>query len=501
MNSNKAMMARRSDAVPRGVGQIHPIFAERAENCRVWDVEGREYLDFAGGIAVLNTGHLHPQVVAAVEDQLKKLSHTCFQVLAYEPYLALCEKMNQKVPGDFAKKTLLVTTGSEAVENAVKIARAATGRSGAIAFTGAYHGRTHYTLSLTGKVNPYSAGMGLMPGHVYRALYPCALHGVSDDEAIASIHRIFKNDAAPEDIAAIIIEPVQGEGGFYAASPAFMQRLRALCDEHGIMLIADEVQSGAGRTGTLFAMEQMGVAADITTFAKSIAGGFPLAGVTGRAEVMDAIAPGGLGGTYAGNPIACAAALAVLQIFEQENLLEKANQLGDTLRQGLLAIAEDHPEIGDVRGLGAMIAIELFEEGDRSKTPYVAVLLSTGAAFLTVVVNYYAPAKVFKFLIDSSGAIALLVYLVIAVSQLRMRKILQAQGGEIRLRMWLYPYLTWLVIAFITFVLVVMLFRPAQQLEVISTGLLALGIICTVPIMSRWKKLVLWQKLPLQNTR
>ncbi len=308
MNSNKAMMARRSDAVPRGVGQIHPIFAERAENCRVWDVEGREYLDFAGGIAVLNTGHLHPQVVAAVEDQLKKLSHTCFQVLAYEPYLALCEKMNQKVPGDFAKKTLLVTTGSEAVENAVKIARAATGRSGAIAFTGAYHGRTHYTLSLTGKVNPYSAGMGLMPGHVYRALYPCALHGVSDDEAIASIHRIFKNDAAPEDIAAIIIEPVQGEGGFYAASPAFMQRLRALCDEHGIMLIADEVQSGAGRTGTLFAMEQMGVAADITTFAKSIAGGFPLAGVTGRAEVMDAIAPGGLGGTYAGNPIACAAA-------------------------------------------------------------------------------------------------------------------------------------------------------------------------------------------------
>lgn len=334
MNSNKALMTRRSDAVPRGVGQIHPIFAERAENCRVWDVEGREYLDFAGGIAVLNTGHLHPQIVAAVEDQLKKLSHTCFQVLAYEPYLALCEKMNQKVPGDFAKKTLLVTTGSEAVENAVKIARAATGRSGAIAFTGAYHGRTHYTLSLTGKVNPYSAGMGLMPGHVYRALYPCALHGVSDDEAIASIHRIFKNDAAPEDIAAIIIEPVQGEGGFYAASPAFMQRLRALCDEHGIMLIA---------------------------------GGFPLAGVTGRAEVMDAIAPGGLGGTYAGNPIACAAALAVLQIFEQENLLEKANQLGDTLRQGLLAIAEDHPEIGDVRGLGAMIAIELFEEGDHSR--------------------------------------------------------------------------------------------------------------------------------------
>lgn len=367
MNTNNALMQRRHNAVPRGVGQIHPIFAERAENCRVWDVEGREYLDFAGGIAVLNTGHLHPGIVSAVEAQLKKLSHTCFQVLAYEPYLALCERMNQKVPGDFAKKTLLVTTGSEAVENAVKIARAATKRSGAIAFSGAYHGRTHYTLSLTGKVHPYSAGMGLMPGHVYRALYPCPLHNVSDDDAIASIERIFKNDAAPEDIAAIIIEPVQGEGGFYAASPAFMQRLRALCDQHGIMLIADEVQSGAGRTGTLFAMEHMGVAADITTFAKSIAGGFPLAGVTGRADVMDAIAPGGLGGTYAGNPIACAAALAVLDIFEQENLLQKANTLGNTLRDGLMEIAETHREIGDVRGLGAMIAIELFENGDPGK--------------------------------------------------------------------------------------------------------------------------------------
>lgn len=367
MSTNKELMQRRGNAVPRGVGQIHPIFAERAENCRVWDVEGREYLDFAGGIAVLNTGHLHPKVVAAVEAQLKKLSHTCFQVLAYEPYLELCEVMNKRVPGDFAKKTLLVTTGSEAVENAVKIARAATKRSGTIAFSGAYHGRTHYTLSLTGKVNPYSAGMGLMPGHVYRALYPCELHGVSDDDAIASIHRIFKNDAAPEDIAAIVIEPVQGEGGFYSASPDFMKRLRALCDEHGIMLIADEVQSGAGRTGTLFAMEQLGVAADITTFAKSIAGGFPLAGVTGKAEVMDAIAPGGLGGTYAGSPIACAAALAVLETFDEENLLQRANDVGQKLKEGLLSIAETHREIGDVRGLGAMIAIELFEDGDVHK--------------------------------------------------------------------------------------------------------------------------------------
>ena len=358
---------RRQQATPRGVGVMCNYFVEKAENATLWDIEGNEVIDFAAGIAVLNTGHRHPKVVAAVAEQLQAFTHTAYQIVPYESYVSLAERINDLAPIDGPAKTAFFTTGAEAVENAVKIARAATGRSGAIAFTGAYHGRTHYTLSLTGKVNPYSAGMGLMPGHVYRALYPCALHGVSDDEAIASIHRIFKNDAAPEDIAAIIIEPVQGEGGFYAASPAFMQRLRALCDEHGIMLIADEVQSGAGRTGTLFAMEQMGVAADITTFAKSIAGGFPLAGVTGRAEVMDAIAPGGLGGTYAGNPIACAAALAVLQIFEQENLLEKANQLGDTLRQGLLAIAEDHPEIGDVRGLGAMIAIELFEEGDRSR--------------------------------------------------------------------------------------------------------------------------------------
>ena len=364
---NAELNQRRQDATPRGVGVMCGFYAERAENATLWDVEGKEVIDFASGIAVLNTGHRHPKVIAAIEKQLQAFTHTAYQIVPYESYVSLAERINQRAPIAGPCKTAFFTTGAEAVENAVKIARAATGRSGAIAFTGAYHGRTHYTLSLTGKVNPYSAGMGLMPGHVYRALYPCALHGFSDDEAIASIHRIFKNDAAPEDIAAIIIEPVQGEGGFYAASPAFMQRLRALCDEHGIMLIADEVQSGAGRTGTLFAMEQMGVAADITTFAKSIAGGFPLAGVTGRAEVMDAIAPGGLGGTYAGNPIACAAALAVLQIFEQENLLEKANQLGDTMRQGLLAIAEDHPEIGDVRGLGAMIAIELFEEGDRSR--------------------------------------------------------------------------------------------------------------------------------------
>ncbi|MGX1172343.1 MULTISPECIES: 4-aminobutyrate--2-oxoglutarate transaminase [Pseudomonas] len=371
--TNADLMARRTAAVPRGVGQIHPIFAESAKNATVTDVEGREFIDFAGGIAVLNTGHVHPKIIAAVTAQLNKLTHTCFQVLAYEPYVELCEKINAKVPGDFAKKTLLVTTGSEAVENAVKIARAATGRAGVIAFTGAYHGRTMMTLGLTGKVVPYSAGMGLMPGGIFRALYPNELHGVSIDDSIASIERIFKNDAEPRDIAAIIIEPVQGEGGFYVAPKAFMQRLRALCDQHGILLIADEVQTGAGRTGTFFAMEQMGVAADLTTFAKSIAGGFPLAGVCGKAEYMDAIAPGGLGGTYAGSPIACAAALAVMDVFEEEHLLERCKAVGERLVTGLKAIQKKYPVIGEVRALGAMIAVELFENGDTHKPNAAAV--------------------------------------------------------------------------------------------------------------------------------
>ena len=371
--TNESLMQRRQAAVPRGVGQIHPIFAESAKNATVTDVEGREFIDFAGGIAVLNTGHLHPKVIAAVQAQLHKLTHTCFQVLAYEPYIEVCEKINAKVPGDFDKKTLLVTTGSEAVENAIKIARAATGRAGVIAFTGAYHGRTMMTLGLTGKVVPYSAGMGLMPGGVFRALYPCELHGISVDDSIASIERIFKNDAEPRDIAAIILEPVQGEGGFYVAPKAFMQRLRALCDQHGILLIADEVQTGAGRTGTFFAMEQMGVAPDLTTFAKSIAGGFPLAGVCGKAEYMDAIAPGGLGGTYAGSPIACAAALAVMEVFEEENLLDRSKAVGEHLVAGLRAIQSKYPVIGDVRALGAMIAVELFEDGDTHKPNAAAV--------------------------------------------------------------------------------------------------------------------------------
>ena len=365
--TNDELMERRSNAVARGVGAIHPIFAERAENATVWDVEGREYIDFSGGIAVLNTGHMHPDIKKAVVNQLDAFSHTCFMVLAYEGYVELCERLNELVLGDFAKKTALFTSGSEAVENAVKVARAYTGRTGVIAFTSGYHGRTMATLALTGKVSPYSTGMGIMSGDVFRAEFPCELHGTSEDDAIRSIERIFKNDAEPGDIAAILIEPVQGEGGFYVASSSFMQRLRKICDDHGIVLIADEVQTGAGRTGTFFAMEQMGVAPDVTTFAKSIAGGFPLSGITGKAEIVDAIAPGGLGGTYGGSPIACAAALAVIDVFEKESLVERANVVGEKMTHCLNSLAEKYICIGDVRGLGAMVAAELFEDGDRTK--------------------------------------------------------------------------------------------------------------------------------------
>lgn len=359
MSSNAELMARRRAAVARGVGQAFEIFVERASNAELWDVEGRRYVDFAGGIAVLNTGHCHPQVIQAVQQQLQQYTHTCFQVLAYEPYVELAEKLNALAPGNFAKKTLLLSSGAEAVENAVKIARAHTKRPGVIAFTGGYHGRTMMTLGLTGKVQPYKTGFGPFPGEVFHARFPNALHGVSVDDALASVEQIFKNDIEAERVAAFIVEPVQGEGGFYIAPVEFIRRLRELADRHGILLIADEVQTGAGRTGTWFACEQWGVAPDLITTAKSLAGGFPISGVVGRAEVMDAPAPGGLGGTYAGSPIACAAALAVLQVFEQEQLLARSQALGERLVQRLKAIAAATPAIGDVRGLGAMVAMEL----------------------------------------------------------------------------------------------------------------------------------------------
>ena len=361
---NESLLARREAAVARGVSLAHPVFVERAENALLWDADGRRYVDFAGGIAVLNTGHRHPKVLEAVRRQLEKVTHTCFQVTGYEPYVELCERLNRLVPGPGPKKTLLMTTGAEAVENAIKIARAWTRRSGVIAFSGGFHGRTLMALALTGKVAPYKAGFGPMPGEVYHAPFPNALHGVTVDHAFHALEQIFKCDIEPERVAAIIVEPVQGEGGFHVAPRDFMQRLRELCDRHGIVFIADEIQSGAGRTGRLFAMEHYGVAADLTTVAKSIAGGFPLSAVVGRAEIMDACGPGGLGGTYAGNPVACAAACAVLDVFEQEKILERASALGERMTARLRALAGRHREIAEVRALGAMIAFELCRDGD-----------------------------------------------------------------------------------------------------------------------------------------
>jgi len=362
--TNAALFARREAAIPRGVGHSHQIFIARGENAEIWDVEGRRFIDFAGGIAVLNTGHRHPAVIEAVKAQLDKYTHTCFQVLPYEPYVELAERINAKAPGNFAKKTLFLTTGSEAVENAVKIARSATGRSGVVCFGGGYHGRTLLTLAMTGKVVPYKSGFGPFPSEVFHAAFPNKVRGVTVDDAMASVEAIFKNDIEASRVAAIIVEPVQGEGGFLVAPTELLQRLRALCDAHGILMIVDEVQTGAGRTGTWFAVEQSGVAPDMITMAKSMAGGFPISAVVGRAEVMDAPAPGGLGGTYAGSPVACAAALAVLDVFDKENLLQRSRDVGERLTAGLNAMAEKHACIGDVRGLGAMVAIELFKNND-----------------------------------------------------------------------------------------------------------------------------------------
>ncbi len=364
MGSNESLVVRRQAAVARGVSMAHPVFIERAENALFWDGDGRRYIDFAGGIAVLNTGHRHPRVLEAVRAQLDKVTHTCFQITGYEPYVALCERLNALAPGPGPNKTLLMTTGAEAIETAIKIARASTGRSAVISFSGGFHGRTMMALALTGKVEPYKAGFGPYPPEIYHAPFPIALHGVTVDDSFDALAMLFKCDIAPDRVAAILFEPVQGEGGFYVAPKDFVTRLRELCDRHGILLIADEIQSGAGRTGRMFAMEHYGVAADIYTLAKSLGGGFPLSAVVGRADVMDACGPGGLGGTYAGNPVACAAALAVLDAFAQDRIFERADRLGEKIGAALESLAARHTEIVEVRRLGAMNAFELGDGGD-----------------------------------------------------------------------------------------------------------------------------------------
>ncbi len=399
--TNAELMARRRAAMPRGSGQVHEVFVDRALNAEVWDVEGRRYIDFAGGIAVLNTGHRHPQLVAAVHAQLDRFTHTCFQVLAYEPLVELAERLNALAPGDAPKKSFFLTTGAEAVENAIKFARSYTKRSGVIAFGGGFHGRTMMTLSLTGKVAPYKTGFGPFPAEVFHARYPSALHGVSVADALASIQHIFKNDIEPERVAAIIIEPVQGEGGFYVAPPEFLQALRTLCDRHGIVLIDDEIQSGAGRTGTWLAIEHYGVVPDLITMAKSLAGGFPISVVTGRADIMDAPGPGGLGGTFAGSPLAAAAALEVIRVFESEHLLARASVLGERLRSGMKRIAGKHRAVCEVRGLGAMVAMELAENGDphAPATELTKRLVSEAAARGLILLSCGSYANIIRVLV------------------------------------------------------------------------------------------------------
>lgn len=362
--SNAELLARRNAAVPRGVASAAPVFAASADNAELWDVEGNRFIDFAGGIAVLNTGHRHPKVVAAAKAQEDLYTHTSFQVVPYEPYVALAEKLNALSPGDFAKKTLLVTTGAEAVENAVKIARAHTGRPGVIAFTGGYHGRTLLTLGMTGKVSPYKKDVGPFPSDIFRAPFPDARNGVTVQDALKALETLFLSDADPERVAAIILEPVLGEGGYLPVPAEMWQALRAICDKHGILLISDEIQAGFGRTGAWFAIEHSGVTPDLITVAKSMAGGYPIAGVIGRADVMDALAPGGLGGTYGGNPVACAAALAAIEAIESEGLLARSTALGDHMRVRFADMgARVAPyRMWDIRGIGAMLAVEFVSD-------------------------------------------------------------------------------------------------------------------------------------------
>jgi 4-aminobutyrate aminotransferase/(S)-3-amino-2-methylpropionate transaminase len=410
MGSNTDLHRRRGAAVARGVSNSTSIYAQRAQNAELWDVEGRRYIDFASGISVLNTGHVHPRVVAAMQAQLTQLTHTCFQDTPYEGYVALCERLNALAPGSTPKKSILFTTGAEAIENALKIARYYTKRSGVIAFQGAFHGRTIATMSLTGKVAPYKTGFGTMLPEVFHVPFPCAYHGITPQQSLAAIEQLFKSDIEPTRIAAIIIEPVQGEGGFYIAPPEFLRSLRALCDTHGIVLVADEIQSGYARTGRMFAIEHAGVEPDLVTVAKSIAGGVPLSGVIGKAAIMDAPPAGGLGGTYAGSPLACAAALAVLDVIEQEQLVERARALGAQITTRLKALQSKSPAIGDVRGLGSMVAMELVKNrrADQPDAELTKALVQAAAARGLVILSCGVYSNVIRLLAPLTISEALL---------------------------------------------------------------------------------------------
>lgn len=363
--SNQQLQQRKQAVFARGQGNLYPVYVQRAKNAEVWDVEGNRYIDFGTGIAVCNTGHAHPKVVAAAQAQLADFSHSCLMINPYAEAVELAEKLTQLAPGCSAKKAIFVSTGAEAVENCIKIARAYTRRRGVIAFSGGFHGRTNMTMALTGKVAPYKTLFGPFPADIYHLPFPMALHGVSTEQSLAALHKLFKVDIAPEDVAAIIIEPVQGEGGFYPAPLELLNALRQLCDQHGIVLIADEIQTGFSRTGKLFAMQHSGVEPDLITMAKGIAGGLPLAAVVGKSDIMDAPLPGGLGGTYGGSPVACAAALAVLEVIEQEQLCVQANLIGEAFAARLTVLQQQFPQrIAEIRQLGAMIAVEFMRDGE-----------------------------------------------------------------------------------------------------------------------------------------
>jgi len=368
MSKTSELLARREAAVTSGLGHVHPIFAEHAKNAEIWDVDGNRFIDFSSGIGVVNTGHLHPKVKAAAVAQLDKFSHTCFHVALYEDYITVAERLNALVPGDTPKRTLLMNSGSEIVENAVKLARRYTGRTGIIAFNGGFHGRTHMTMSLTGRMVPYKSGYGPFVPEVFHAPFPNELNGVSIDDAIAGLEQLFKSDIERERVAAFIIEPVQGEGGFYAVPFEFMQKLRQIADEHGILLIADEIQCGFGRSGKMFACEHSGIEPDMIVLAKGLAGGFPVSALVGKADIMNCAPAASLGGTYGGNPIACAAILAVLDVMEEENLPQKAAEMGEHMIARLSAMAAKNSAIKNVRGLGSLVAMEL-NEGDEYQNP------------------------------------------------------------------------------------------------------------------------------------
>jgi 4-aminobutyrate aminotransferase / (S)-3-amino-2-methylpropionate transaminase / 5-aminovalerate transaminase len=352
----------RSTYVPRGITTAHPMVADRALGSEVWDVDGRRYVDFAGGIGVMNVGHGHPRVMAAVREQLERATHTSFQVLMYESYLRLAERLCGVAPLEGPKKAIFFSTGAEAVENAVKIARAYTGRPAVISFRGSFHGRTLLTLSLTGSVSPYKQNFGPYAAEVYQSPFPYEYRDWDTERALAALENLFESEVAPSRVAAVIIEPVLGEGGFVPAPADFLRRLRELTARLGILLIADEIQSGFGRTGRFFAIEHSAVQPDLVTVAKSLAAGFPLSGVVGRADVMDAPEPGGLGGTYGGNPVACAAGLAVMDVMRDERLPERAARIGSVIEERMQSWAAEHELIGDVRGLGAMAGMELVRD-------------------------------------------------------------------------------------------------------------------------------------------